>query len=102
MFVRNYTINGPTWLSGEIKEIQGSLSYTVLVLDGRPVKKHVDQIRCRMVTVPDTSEDDFLPTPVVGLPPPAATTIPTPSTPALRCSSRIRNPPDHFSPNNYT
>ena len=26
--------NGPTWLSGEIKEIRGPLSYTVLLLDG--------------------------------------------------------------------
>ena len=55
-----------------------------------------------MVTVPDTSEDDFLPTPVVELPPPAATTVPTPSTPVLQRSSRIKNPPDYCSPNNYT
>ena len=41
VFVRNYT-KGPTWLSGEIKEIRGPLSYTVSLLDGRLVKKHVD------------------------------------------------------------
>ena len=98
VFVRNHT-NGPTWLSGETKEIRGPLPYTVLLLDGQLVKKHIDQIRYRTVTVLDTSEDDFLPTPVVKLP---ATTVPTPSTPALRRSSRIRNPPDRFSPNNYT
>ena len=32
VFVRNYT-KGPTWLSGEVKEIQGPLSYTVSLLD---------------------------------------------------------------------
>ena len=97
--MRNYT-NSPTWLSGEIKEIRGPLSYTVPLLDGQLVKKHVDQIRYRTVTVPDASEDDFLPTPVVELPPLAATTAPNPSAPVLRHSSRIRNPPDRFSPNN--
>ena len=71
--MRNYT-KGPTWLSGEIKEIQGPLSYTVSLLHGRLVKKHVDQIRYRTVTLPDASEDDFLPTPVVEHPPPAAMT----------------------------
>ena len=56
------------------------------------------------MTVPDASEDDFLPTPEVEHPPPAAVTTPTPPAPVLRCSSRIRNPcaPDRFSPNNYT
>ena len=82
VFVRNYT-NGPTWLSGETKEIQGPLSYTVLLLDGPYAKKHIDQVRYSTVTVPDASQDDFLPTPVVEIPPPAATTA---STPSAACS----------------
>ena len=94
--MRNYT-NGPTWLSGETKEIQGPLSYTVILLDGPYAKKHIDQIIYSTVTVPDASQDDFLPTPVVEIPPPAATTASTPSLhAALRRSSRIRNPPDHL------
>ena len=52
------------------------------------------------MTIRDASEDDFLPTPVVELPPPVATTAPNPSAPVLRHSSRIRNPTDRFSPNN--
>ena len=78
VFVRNFT-NDPTWLSGEIKEIRGPLSYTVSLFDGRLVKKHVDQIRYRTVTVPEAREDDFLPTPVVEPAPPAATAAPTPA-----------------------
>ena len=76
VFERNYT-NGPTWLSGETKEIQGPLSYTVLLLDGPYAKKHIDQVRYSTVTVPDASQDDFLPTPGVEIPPPAATTAST-------------------------
>ena len=61
-------------------------------------KKRVDQISYRTVTVPDASEDDFLPTPVVQHPPPAAMTTPTPPAPVLGRFSRRRNPPDRFSP----
>ena len=44
VFVRSFT-NGPTWISGKIKEKRGPLSYTVILSDGRIVKKHIDQIR---------------------------------------------------------
>ena len=43
----------------EIKDIRGLMSYTVSLSEGRLVKKHVDQIRYRTVTVPDASEDDY-------------------------------------------
>ena len=42
---------------------------------------YVDQIIYRTVTVPDASEDDFLRTPVVEHPPPAAMTTATPPAP---------------------
>ena len=52
-------------------KIQGPLSYTVLLLDGPYAKKQIDQIRYSIVTVPDASQDDFLPTPVVDIQTPA-------------------------------
>ena len=33
IFVRNF-MNGPTWISGNIKEKRGPLSYTVILSDG--------------------------------------------------------------------
>ena len=71
VFLKNFG-NGPAWLPGEIKEIQGPVSYTVMLNDGRSFKKHVDHIRMRTVTVPDpvvnlpdSILDDYLPPPTV-------------------------------------
>ena len=100
VFVRNFT-NGPTWISGKIKEKRGPLSYTVTLSDGRIVKKHVDQIRSRTVNVPNADVHDFLPTPVIESPS-SATTTPALAAPTLRGSTRVSNPPERYSPVNYT
>ena len=65
MFVKNPSSGSP-WLSGHIIQIRGSVSYTVKLSDGHIMRKHIDQIRERTVTVDepkDESFDDFWSTP---------------------------------------
>ena len=47
VYARNYG-QGPKWLPGEIVEKQGSTLYTVLLTDGRRVRKHTDQLMTRV------------------------------------------------------
>ena len=47
MYARNYS-PGPMWLPGEIMEKHGSTLYTVLLTDGRRVRKHTDQLMTRV------------------------------------------------------
>ena len=47
VYARNYS-PGPMWLPGEIVEKQGSTLYTVLLTDGRRVRKHTDQLMTRV------------------------------------------------------
>lgn len=46
VYVRNY-LRGPEWLPGIIINKTGNVMFTVKLLDGRDVRKHVDQIRLR-------------------------------------------------------
>ena len=99
VFIKNFG-NGLPWLPGEIKEIQGPVSYSVLLNDGRSFKRHVDQIRVRTVpdssvNTPDSILDDCLPPPTA-----ADNVLPNADPPPLRRSSRIRHPPDRYTPDN--
>ena len=98
VFVKNPS-SGPSWLSGHITEIRGPVSYTVKLTDGRVVRKHINQIRGRTVTVQEPVDDgfgDFLP---------MSTSVSTPTlqntsrstAPPLRHSSRIRHPPSRYT-----
>ena len=44
MYVRNYAA-GDVWLPGTVVKKLGSTMYAVLLVDGRNVRKHTDQIR---------------------------------------------------------
>ena len=99
VFVRN-TGSGSARLSGNITRIRGPVSYTVKLNDGRMMRKHVDQIRFRTVTVQEPTADtldDFLPPSSSNNdnPPDSHETAPPPQR-----SSRIRHPPqcyaDHY------
>ena len=46
VYVRNY-VSGDHWLPGKIIELHGNVMFTVLLEDGRKVKKHADQIIIR-------------------------------------------------------
>ena len=99
MFIKNFG-NGLPWLPGEIKEIQGPVSYSVLLNDGRSFKRHVDQIRVRTVpdssvNTPDSILDDCLPPPTA-----SHNVLPNAEPPPPRRSSRIRHPPDRYTPDN--
>ena len=99
VFIKNFGNRLP-WLPGEIKEIQGPVSYSVLLNDGRSFKRHVDQIRVRTVpdssvNTPDSILDDCLPPPTA-----SDNVLPNAEPPPSRRSSRIRHPPDRYTPDN--
>ena len=100
VLVKNQT-SDPKWLPGQIQEVRGPVTYTVLLQDGRVMKRHVDQIRSRTVNIdvqPDDAVDDFYPLPSSS----SSKSTDMPSvTPPLRCSNRIRNPPDRYVPDNF-
>ena len=63
VFVWN-TGHGSAWLSVTITKIRGPVLYTVNLNDGCIIRKHVDHIRFRAVTVNEPTDDmcdDFLP-----------------------------------------
>ena len=102
MFLKNFG-NGPSaaWQPGEIKEIQGPVSYTVMLNDGCSFKRHVDHIRVRTMAVPDPAVNP--PDSILDncLPPPTVSDNDLPNAdPPPRRSSRIRHPPDYYTPNN--
>ena len=47
--------NGQTWLPGQIKEIKGPVSYTVVVGDGCSFKRHIDHL-CKRAVVEVTAD----------------------------------------------
>ena len=51
VIVRNYS-HGPKWVPGFIEKVTGPVSYTVMLGDGRVVRRHVDQI-CSRQEAPD-------------------------------------------------
>ena len=59
VFVKNPS-SGPPWLSGHIIQIQGPISYTVKLSDGCIMRKHIDQIRERTVTVDESKDERVL------------------------------------------
>ena len=78
VFVKNF-ISGPTWLSGIIKEVEGSVSHTATLGDNGVVWKYVDQIRLRTVNTDETENsksDDFLPVPIAESNPSAESATP--------------------------
>ena len=99
VFVKNQT-SGPKWLPGQIQEVRGSVTYTVLLQDGRVMKRRVDHRTVNIDVQPDDAVDDFYPLPSNN----TSSTISTELTdvpfvtPPLRCSSRIRNPSERYAP----
>ena len=98
VFVKNPS-SGPPWLSGHITEIRGPVSYTVKLTDGRVVRKHIDQIRGRTVTVQEPMDDefdDFLPT-SMSVSTPTSQNTSRSIAPPLQRSTRIRHPPSRYT-----
>ena len=89
---RNFGAKYPKWISGVIQNQTGPLSYSVILADGRCVRRHVDHI---ISGVPETNKSDF-----DDVPSPSTGTISQPSTSpsVLRRSARNRHPPERYSP----
>ncbi|XP_061564077.1 uncharacterized protein K02A2.6-like [Cololabis saira] len=60
--VRNYS-HGPKWVPGFIETVTGPVSYTVMLGDGRVVRRHVDQI-CSRQEASAKCTGDVLPAPL--------------------------------------
>ena len=64
VYAKNYG-SQVVWLPGKVTEIHGSALYTILLNDGRSVRKHTDQLRMRfdnkdtLETSSDDSNDDI-------------------------------------------
>ena len=58
VFVKNPN-SEPPLLSGHIIQIRGPVSYTVKLNNGRIMRKYIDQIRERTVTVDEPKDESF-------------------------------------------
>ena len=99
VFVHNFA-SGPTWIPGTIAEERGPLSFHIQLENGRVVRQHIDHVRARSCEV--NNEFSVDPLPIPSSTSPAERTNPDPIPPAvipeLRRSSRIRQPPNRFTP----
>jgi len=100
VYVKNFT-ETPAWVPGVIKKCRGPLSYLIKLLNDKIVRRHVDHVKIRLSKhdISD-SDDEFLligdqaSSPVVK----QSNTTEAPDTVELRCSARVRRPPDRWSP----
>ena len=97
VYVRNFS-HGNKWLSGIITKMHGLRTIEVRLSDGRIVRRHLDHIRYRTNDQLDEIQDDLSLDP---LPIPTNDTNQgtLPPTMELRRSSRVRYPPDRYTPN---
>ena len=54
VYARNYGA-GPKWLPGHIVKVEGSVLYHIKLRDGRVQRRHIDQLRSRLVDCLDTT-----------------------------------------------
>lgn len=54
VYARNYG-QGPLWLPGKVIDVSGSVSYLILLEDGRRAHRHVDQLKSRRSGEPITT-----------------------------------------------
>ena len=104
VYVRDFTSSSTKWLPGTVVTVTGPLSYHVQLSSGETVRRHVDAIHPRHVSIQpaqpqqvsdDSTENDvFLP----DLPAPRSTTDNSHQPPhiSLRRSARHRTAPDRF------
>jgi len=105
VYVKNFS-GTPAWVPGVIEKSRGPLSYLVKLLNGKLVRRHVDHVKSRLsnTDVVDCDDfDDFLITgnqqgsPVVEQSEQSSNTE-EPVTVELRRSTRVRQPPKRWSP----
>ena len=99
VLVRKSTQTSP-WIAGTIYASKGPLSYEVVLDDNRIVRRHIDQIRLRSVTLSEdlsSAIDDIdLPVPSNGPTVNQDTEIDLPISIPLSRSLRVRKCPDRF------
>ena len=98
MFIRNFHrgTTKPTWLPGIVIEQDGGPNYKIILSDNQIVRRHADYIRnresdCEDVTLHE-EDDDLPPIPVEQ----SSTSVNAPVPRELRCSQRVRKPPERF------
>ena len=119
VYARNFSGNGPKWISGKVGAMTGPVSMVLILSDGQQVRRHIDHVRARGCeeVVPLTSEDEVFPRGtldtsevVLAEPVPQALPEPVPDAPAepfvkpteapeqvvLRRSTHVHRPPDRL------
>ena len=106
VYCRNFPSNQPRWVSAEVLDKTGPLSYRLTIPDGGTIRRHVDHIIPREgVTRPGNSSEDIpiLPQSELTEVEPADETRGSPdavgTSPVLpRRSGRVRQAPDRYQP----
>ena len=103
VLIKNYH-HGPTWIPGEVLT-GGPRNYKIKLANGAVVRRHVDQMRKRSADSSDTCDtnddfEDFQPSVEnsSSSETSSAETVSPESTSTLRRSTRIRKPPNRFTP----
>ena len=63
VYARNFSGNGPKWISGKVVAMTGPVSMVIILSDGQQVRRHIDHVRARGCeeVVPVTSDDEVFP-----------------------------------------
>ena len=63
VYARNFSGNGPKWISGKVVAMTGSVSMVIILSEGQQVRCHIDHVRARGCeeVVPVTSDDEVFP-----------------------------------------
>ena len=83
-----------TWLPGTVIQKDGGPNYEIKLSDNQIVRRHADHIRSHESDCEDVlprEEMDDVPIPVI-----QPTPVNAPVSVVLRCSQRVRKPPEHF------
>lgn len=89
VYAKKFTNSGPVWLPGKITEVKGAHSFLITLIDGRVIRRHIENIRQRTCdeSIPESNNDyDFL-QPSANNPPPQV---------PLRRSIRNRTVPERL------
>ena len=102
VFVREY--NGPhKWIPGVILQKLGPVTFSVAINNGRTVKRHIDQLRHRIVTpkaiaTPATTSSDTIDIDTYPYSPPEDTTVSETTTEQHTTNPATTEPPEGYYP----
>ena len=103
VFVKDFPI-GKEWLTGTVSEVEGPLTYLVMLFDGRIVRRHIDHIHSRTSQATDLNSNNdveiptFSDTILLTSPTSEEGQVGPTQVPVRRQSTRNRAPPERYEP----